>query len=236
MPFTLIVCATTAERDAAARLLTTRPVTSPSDPGRLDLVRADDADGTVDLLVGGVGVAAAAAATGAALAAYPYELVVSAGIAGGFAPIAIGATVVATAVVQADLGAEDGSAFLPLSALGLGSERHELDPILVAALAARTGATCGAVLSVSTVTGSAATATARRRRCPDAVAEAMEGAGVLAAASRHASAFAEVRTISNAVGPRARDAWRIAPALHALGDAVAAIAAAPVVPAVPGKR
>ena len=38
-------------------------------------------------------------------------------------------------------------------------------------------------------------------RCPDAVAEAMEGAGVLAAARIHGVAFAEVRTISNLVGP-----------------------------------
>ena len=235
----LVVCATAAERDAAARSLVSMarlgpaPRTTgpgdlvPADTVRAETVRAETAVGRVDLLVGGVGVAATAAATSAALGDGNYDLVVSAGIAGGFAPVAIGTTVIATAVVQVDLGAEDGSDFLPLSALGLGAERHELDPALVRELAARTGAVSGAVLTVCTVTGSAATAAARRQRCPDAVAEAMEGAGALAAARLHGVAFAEMRTVSNAVGPRDRGAWRIEPALAALADAVAAITAAP---------
>jgi futalosine hydrolase len=204
-------------------------------PAGVDLLRAGTAAGTVDLLVGGVGVAAAAAATSAALAGGAYDLVVSAGIAGGFAPVAPGAVVVATAVVHADLGAEDGADFLPSSALGLGPERHQLDPALVTTLVGRTRpageAITGAVLTVSTVTGSASTAAARRARCPDAVAEAMEGAGVLAAAQVHGVAFAEVRTISNAVGPRDRAAWRIGPALSALGSAIGAITSAPLAPA-----
>lgn len=230
-PSLLVVCATAAERDAAGSLLSASVAPAGRDADRpampADLVCARTAGGRVDLLVGGVGVAAAAAATSAALARGRYDVVISTGIAGGFAPVPLGATVIATAVVQADLGAEDGSGFLPLSALGLGSERHDLDPALGRQLAARTGALCGAVLTVSTVTGSAATAAARRERCPDAVAEAMEGAGVLAAAQRHGVAFAEVRTVSNAVGPRNRDAWQIGPALTALGRAVAAMTAEP---------
>ena len=62
-------------------------------------------------------------------------------------------------------------------------------------------------------------------RFPDAVAEGMEGAGVAAAAALHGVPFAEIRAISNAVGPRDRDAWRIPDALAALGRAVAAVAA-----------
>jgi futalosine hydrolase len=224
MPASLVVCATTPERDAATRLLTVT-VAGP------ELTRAQTAAGRVDFVVGGVGVAAAAATTSAVLAGGGYDLVVSAGIGGGFLPVALGTTVIATAVVQADLGAEDGADFLPLSALGLGSERHDLDPALVRLLLDRVGAAgeavTGAVLTVSTVTGSAATAAARQARCPDAVAEAMEGAGALAAALRHGVAFAEIRTISNAVGPRNRAAWRIEPALAALGPAVAAITSAP---------
>jgi futalosine hydrolase len=246
-PTLLVVCATAAERDAAARLLSAFPVSSfavaaspvtassvsaSPVPAGVDLLRAATAAGTVDLLVGGVGVAAAAATTSAALAGGTYNLVVSAGIAGGFVPVALGATVVATAVVQADLGAEDGAAFLPLSALGLGQERRDLDPAVVRLLLERlrsaSDVVTGAVLTVSTVTGSTATAAARLDRCPDAVAEAMEGAGVLAAALRHGVAFAEIRTISNAVGPRDRASWRIQPALSALGPAVAAIASAPI--------
>ncbi len=227
MPSALVVCATAPERDAAARLLGASRVPTSS----ADLVRASTAAGTVDLLVGGVGVAAAAAATSAALVVGAYDLVISAGIAGGFAPIGLGETVIATAVVQADLGAEDGAGFLPLSALGLGPERHELDPALVSTLAARlrsAGVVTGAVLTVSTVTGSTATAAARLARNPDAVAEAMEGAGVLAAAQCLGVSFAEVRTVSNVVGPRDRAAWRIGPALSALGVAIAAITAGPI--------
>src|ERR1700712_2640393 len=127
-PTLLVVCATAAERDAAARLLPALPVSSfavaappvaqppvsaSPVPAGVDLLRAATAAGTVDLLVGGVGVAAAAAETSAALAGGAYDLVVSAGIAGGFAPVALGAIVVATAVVHADLGAEDGVEFLP---------------------------------------------------------------------------------------------------------------------------
>jgi len=40
--------------------------------------------------------------------------------------------------------------------------------------------------------------------------------------------FAEVRAISNPVGPREREAWRIPDALSTLGRAVAAITAAPL--------
>jgi futalosine hydrolase len=221
-PALLIVTATAAEREAAAR---SGPL-SPRNRRGLDLRRGDIIGaGTVDFLVSGVGSANAAATSAIALVDGGYDLVISAGIAGGFTPTAVGETVVASAVVQADLGAEDGSGFLPVSQLGLGSERVELDPALPAELAARCHARLGAVLSVSTVTGTQATADARRSRCPDAVAEAMEGAGVLAAARVTDTAFAEVRTISNLVGPRDRSAWQIGPALDALGAAIAAITA-----------
>ncbi|MHC3534406.1 phosphorylase family protein, partial [Streptomyces sp. DT7] len=66
----------------------------------------------VDRLAAGVGPAAAAAATASALSAATrggagYDLVVSAGIGGGFQPEAPrGSLVVASAIVAADLGAE----------------------------------------------------------------------------------------------------------------------------------
>lgn len=220
-PALLLVAATGLERDAAARLL----VTAPAAVAGLDIVRAHTPAGAVDLLIGGVGLASAAATTATALAHSRYDLVLCIGIAGGFPPVPIGATVIGTATVQPELGAEDGPAFRSLSALGLGAERLAAEPAVVAELAARTGAHCGAILSVSTVTGSAETAHLRRIRVPDAAAEAMEGAGVQAAAAVHRVAFAEVRTISNAVGPRDRDAWHLGPALSALAEAIAAITA-----------
>ncbi|MEV6814852.1 futalosine hydrolase, partial [Micromonospora sp. NPDC051296] len=76
---------------------------------------------------------------------------------------------------------------------------------------------------VSTVTGTAASTEALRQRHPDAVAEAMEGYGVAVAASHAGVPFAELRTISNPVGPRDRDAWRMREALNALTTAATAL-------------
>lgn len=184
----------------------------------------------VPVLVGGVGPAAAAAATSAALAVAahegtPYDVVISAGIGGGFTPLVAGDLAVASAIVFADLGAETAAGFRPISALGFGIDRYEVDPTLAVQLAEVTGGHLGAILTVATVTGTAATADALSEHHPDAVAEAMEGAGVAAAAVQHGVAFAEIRAISNLVGPRDRDAWQIPAALAALGSAVAAITA-----------
>jgi futalosine hydrolase len=76
---------------------------------------------------------------------------------------------------------------------------------------------------VATVTGTAETAGTLARRHPDARAEAMEGAGVAAAATAFGARYAEVRSISNLLGPRDRASWQIESALSVLGRAVAAI-------------
>lgn len=173
------------------------------------------------LLIGGVGPASAAAATAAALPGA--DLVISAGIGGGFAPLSPGDVAVASAAVFADLGAETAEGFVPVSALGFGEERYEVDASLAADLAARTGGRVGTIVTVATVTGTATTASRLQQRFPDVVAEGMEGAGVAAAARVHGVPFAEVRAISNAVGPRDRAAWQIPRALSALGAALAAV-------------
>lgn len=183
---------------------------------------------SVDVLVGGVGPAAAAAATSAALAASRYDLVISVGIAGGFSPVAVGDIAVASSIVFADLGAETSNGFLPVTELGFGTSRYDVAPSLAVELADRTGGHMGTILTVATVTGTAASAAALHRRHADAVAEAMEGAGVAAAAVEHGVPFAEVRAISNLVGPRDRSAWDIPAALVALGAAIRAAVSAPL--------
>lgn len=213
-----------AERDAAAAHLGAHPVRL----GALESLRAQAPLGAVAVVAGGIGPAAAAASTSAALAADVFDLALSAGVAGGFPPAALGTVVVASESVLAGLGAETADGFLPLSTLGIGgSERFVVAPPIRAELLARAGGTVGTVLTVTTVTGTAATASSRQQRYPDAVAEAMEGAGVATAALLHGVAFAEVRTISNLVGPRDRASWRIDEALRALGDALAVITSAP---------
>jgi futalosine hydrolase len=181
-----------------------------------------DATPETDVLVAGIGPAAAAVVTATTLATDPFDVVISAGIGGGF-DIPLGAVVVASKIVYADLGVRTSDGFEPI-----GSTSLNVPPDLVHQLVARTGALTGAVLTVSTVTGTAAGAAELRARHPDAVAEAMEGFGVASAAALHRVAFAEVRAISNRVGPRDRRSWRIPEALGALTQAFAAIMKEPL--------
>ncbi|MFF4061032.1 futalosine hydrolase [Streptomyces sp. NPDC001668] len=199
----LVATAVPVERDAVARAFTGDRLT---------------------VLAAGVGPALAAAATAtalttAALQGAPYGLVVSAGIAGGFLPHApVGSLVVADEITAADLGAETADGFVPVTELGFGTVTHRPPEDLVRAAAAATGARAGAVLTVSTVTGTAARAAALRERHPTALAEAMEGFGVAEAAGAHGLPVLEVRAVSNPVGPRDRAAWRIGDALAALTE------------------
>ncbi len=219
----LVVVAVPAEAEAVLRGLGGAARALPVPGGALH--RTEPAPGvTVDVLAAGVGPAAAAAGAGAALALHGYALVVSAGIAGGFAPHApVGSVVVADAVVAADLGAETPEGFADVTELGFGTVRHTPPPAAVALAAQALRATVGSVLTVSTVTGSADRAAALTARHPGAAAEAMEGFGVAEAAARHGLPVLEIRTVSNAVGPRDRSAWRIGEALGALERAFAAL-------------
>ncbi|MFE7424962.1 futalosine hydrolase [Streptomyces sp. NPDC057545] len=154
------------------------------------------------------------------LAPAPYDLVVSAGIGGGFVPAApVGSLVVASGIVAADLGAETPEGFVPVTGLGFGRDRHVPPRSLVRDVTAATGALPGEILTVSTVTGSAERAAALLAAHPRAAAEAMEGFGVAEAADRAGVPVLELRAVSNAVGPRDRDAWRIGDALTALTGA-----------------
>lgn len=199
----LVATAVPAERDAVARALDL--------PG-------------VDVIAAGVGPALAAASTAtaltrAALEGAPYGLAVSTGIAGGFAPHApVGSLVVADEITAADLGAETPDGFLPVTELGFGTVTHRPPETLVREVVSATGARPGAVLTVSTVTGTAVRAARLRERHPTALAEAMEGFGVAEAAAVHGTPVLELRAVSNPVGPRDRAAWRIGDALAALTE------------------
>ncbi|WP_107439830.1 futalosine hydrolase [Streptomyces sp. NRRL F-5065] len=221
----LVATAVPAERDAVARAFPGTPAEVPL-PGAL-LHRPPDGP---DLLAAGVGPAlaaasAAAALTAAALDGAPFALVVSAGIAGGFAPLApVGSLVVADEITAADLGAETADGFVPVTALGFGTVTHRPPAALVRRVAEATGARPGTVLTGSTVTGTAERAALLRARHPGALAEAMEGFGVAEAAAAHGVPVLELRAVSNPVGPRDRAAWRVGEALAALTDAFGKLA------------
>ncbi|MFJ8938392.1 futalosine hydrolase [Streptomyces sp. NPDC102365] len=228
----LVTTAVPAERDAVAAAFTA-PASAHPVPGAV-LSRVAFPAGShglvLDLLAGGVGPAAAAASTAtaltsAALTGEPYDVVVSAGIGGGFQPGApVGSLVLADDITVADLGAETPDGYAPVTELGFGSVTHRPPDSLVREIAAVTGARQGSVLTVSTVTGSAARAAELRRRHPRALAEAMEGFGVAEAAAAHGVPVLEIRAVSNPVGPRDRAAWRIGEALAALTGAFGKLA------------
>ncbi|NUT04103.1 MAG: futalosine hydrolase [Hamadaea sp.] len=184
----------------------------------------------IEVAAVGVGPANAAAGTARRLtlaeaAGAPYDGVISMGIAGGFADVVgLGGLVVATRSIAADLGAQSPEGYLSIDELGFGRAVSEVDPALHALLRGRLrDAVSGDVLTVSTVTGIAGRAQELRLRYPHAAAEAMEGAGVAAAATACGVAYAEIRAISNAIGPRDRAAWQIGAALQALTSAAATI-------------
>ncbi|CAM4364528.1 futalosine hydrolase [Paenibacillus endophyticus] len=207
----LIVTAVDAEREAVLRGLAGLP--------------------NIDVIAAGVGSAAAAAGTAAALASpeTAYRLVISMGIGGGFIDqAAVASLVVADLIVAADLGAESPEGFLSLDELGFGSARVAASGAwnnrLLAAIQGSGLSVCSApILTVTTATGTAETASLLAQRIKGAAAEAMEGHGVAVAAERFGIPVTEIRAISNAVGPRDRSAWRIGDALAALEAATKAI-------------
>ncbi|WP_256103626.1 futalosine hydrolase [Streptomyces sp. ODS05-4] len=236
----LVVTAVAAEADAVLAGLADAPGAAPATaprplPGGRTVTRglragdAPEAQGLVDVVAGGVGPAAAAVGAACALAAepVPYDLVVAAGIAGGFpAHARPGGLVVADALVAADLGAQAPEGFLPVEELGFGRSVHLPPPGLAARIAAAVThppaglpVAVGPVLTVATVTGTAARAAELAGRHPRAAAEAMEGFGVAEAAAAYGVPVVEVRAVSNTVGPRDRAAWRIGDALAALRTA-----------------
>lgn len=207
----LIMTAVEAEREAVLR--------------GLHSARPSEGAPEFTVRLAGVGPAMAAASTATELAAGAYDLVISAGIGGGFAERApVGSVVIASELIAADLGAETPEGFIGVEELGFGSARIEAEAVLagrlLAGLQAAGMAVCGGpVLTLSTVTGTAATAALLAARIPGAAAEAMEGFGVASAAQRLQLPILELRTISNLVGPRQRELWRIGDALQALETA-----------------
>jgi futalosine hydrolase len=225
----LVVTAVVAERDAVVQgLRGAWCVHEHPLPGGRVAVRVEGSGVISDVLAAGVGLGAAAAGTAAALATGAYDLVVCAGIAGGFAPAApVGSVVVADAIIAADLGAESpespesSGGFIPIADLGFGTSQHLPPAGLSRAVADALGAEYGTVLTLSTMTGTARRTTELTVRHPYVLAEAMEGFGVAEATAAHRLPVLEIRAISNPVGPRDRASWRIGDALAALSNAFA---------------
>jgi futalosine hydrolase len=168
-------------------------------------------------LVTGCGPAAAGARLGFALGRSPVpDLVVGIGIAGAYPQTGIGLGTVVRIATEgfADLGCQDGEAFVDLLDLGLfepGVRSHWdlAAPVFLGGLPVVRGTTC------SVCTGTMATAIERRRRTGASI-ESMEGAAWALACQTAGVPFAQVRAVSNVAGPRDRPSWRIPQAMAAL--------------------
>lgn len=167
-----------------------------------------------DVEVVGVGSVPAAIETTKLLTKTKYDLVICAGIAGGFENhTSIGDLIVSDRVIAADLGAQSPEKFLSLEELELGITQFSTNSNIVQSLKnifqkKIEGTKIGTILTLSTVTGTKATAQQLTDQYPAAVAEAMEGFGVAFAASSFSVPFVEIRAISNLIGPRDKSKWR----------------------------
>ena len=153
-------------------------------------------------LVCGIGPVEAAVATARALALRPVAAVLHVGVAGGRG-LAPGTLVIGTEAVYCDLAA----------AIAL-VDRAPADARLLAA--AQTVLPAASTLAIGT---SAAVGSVGR----DIAVEAMEGFGVLRAASLAGVPAIEVRAISNEIGEPDRSHWQIAEAIDSLSAATAGL-------------
>jgi futalosine hydrolase len=232
----LVVTAVEAERDAVVRDL--GPTTAVQIGPCRGISVETRVDGELHAFHGGVGPTAAAATTAILLALGPaYDLIVSAGVAGGFlGRSGIGDLVLATEVIAADQGAITDDGFLTLRDMELpGNGGYAVG---TAEIAPRLAGgpyrlVLGAVLTLSGMSGTDARATELAGRYPRAVAEAMEGYGVLEARRRlwtvrsPDAAFAEIRAISNVVGRRDHSTWDLPAAFDVLAAAFATFTMTP---------
>ena len=183
----------------------------------------------IDRLVTGVGMVATAARCAQVLIKEAYDLALNLGVCGSFDPaLAPGAVVHVTSDRIAELGAEDGDAFLTIQQMNLlgddefpfsGGRLVNAQPPANAALA-RLPAVDG--ITVNTAHGNARSIAAIAARWAPQV-ESMEGAAFMYCCLIHRVAFAQVRAVSNVVETRNRAAWKMAEAIDGLTRAASSI-------------
>ena len=219
----LVVTATDAEVAALV------PSLVPAD-GRTSRLRSFTHDRhAVDVLTTGVGMVATAMWCSGVFARERYDIVLNGGVCGSFRPALPPGTVVHVTTDRiAELGAEDGDAFLSVQELQLLGEdefpwtRGRLVNSVPPRNPALDELPVGDAITVNTVQGNAATIARVVERYNPHV-ESMEGAAFMYTCLVHGIRFAQVRAVSNIVERRNRDAWKLREAVDALGAALFAI-------------
>lgn len=176
---------------------------------------------SVSALITGVGSALTCWHLGRQLAARKPDWIIHGGIAGALDPVlALGDVVQVMSEQFADLGVEEADGrFTDLFELGLVEPNGF--PYINGVLynpAARDAAFLPSVkgITVNKVHGSARSIDAVRQKYPQAQMESMEGAAVFFSCLSCEIPFAAIRSISNYVEPRNREAWEIALAIDNL--------------------
>jgi futalosine hydrolase len=219
----LIVAATAAEVTPFLAAV------APLEPIRPRLSRGRLGERELDVLITGVGMVPTAAWVARALAQETYDLAFNFGLCGTFVGgLELGRVVHVVSDRLSEAGAEDGDRFLTLHELGLAGPNefphHEgalvnrlpPDNPVLARLPAVRGVT------VNTVHGHEPSIAAVVARYQPQV-ESMEGAAFLFACLVSGVPCAQVRSVSNVVERRNRDAWRIGPAIQALNETALAM-------------
>jgi futalosine hydrolase len=169
-----------------------------------------------------VGMVATAAWCSSVMTNEAFDLALNFGVCGSFdRALAPGCVVHVVSDRLAELGAEDGDAFLSIDELQLPGDVEfvNANPPRIDALRRLPAVSA---ITVNTVHGSERSIAAVTARCAPQV-ESMEGAAFMFACQMHGLPFAQVRAVSNAVERRNRGAWKLVDAVTTLNDAAVAI-------------
>ena len=180
----------------------------------------------------GFGPVSAAARASSLIARYRPDRVILTGIAGTFdrETLPVGTAAAFARVVMHGIGVGSGAEFTPADVAGFrqwsGSGTNDtIGDELPLATAATPAA--GPLLTCCSASGSPQDANLRLGRSPGALAEDMEGFGVALACRLAGVPIAIARGISNQVGDRRMDQWKIPEALDAAWTLVSDIATRP---------
>ncbi|MFN0174132.1 MAG: futalosine hydrolase [Saprospiraceae bacterium] len=169
----------------------------------------------VQTLVTGVGSTATAFHLGRYFAQNRPDWAINAGIGGAFDPLLNLGEVIQIATERfGDLGVEEADGrFTDVAELGFMPQSFLTNPQLpIPNLPSCNG------LTVNKVHGTEASIQKIRAKYPDVQVESMEGAAFFYACLSSGVPFAEIRSISNRVEPRNRDAWDLPLAIRNLND------------------
>jgi futalosine hydrolase len=215
----LVVAATPAEVSPFVSALRRQADTGPR------VTRYHAAGHEIDTLITGVGMVATASWCSRLLSTERFDVALNLGVCGSFrTDLEPGTVVHVVSDRLAELGAEDGDAFLTIQQLKLldddefpfrrGRLVNDAPPGI--AMLERLPRVDG--ITVNTVHGNPGSiARVRARFDPDV--ESMEGAAFMYACLIHTVPFAQVRAVSNVVERRHRSAWKLKEAVESLSAA-----------------